>query len=295
MAGDTGTQLRNHVRGLAKTYNCQATMGVRSEGRGKWRVYWTDGPSVTRVSRSIARDLPDLTGIRFDRDHERRPMLLGALRVVATATEERMERLTDRVWGDLESAAREHLDDVTDPWESATARERAMVERLLAHTARRDPWGDTFEDEDAALAELLRRRGVTWLLEPAADTTVPGPVRQAEPDATADALALTPLELLTARYAAGGDRRAWDQGAQPTPAGHLFAQAVGDAGIGKAEALAALSLAAGVRAEADAGEARLIDAARAAGASWTEVGGILGMTKQSAAERRARLTPSASA
>jgi len=79
------------------------------------------------------------------------------------------------------------------------------------------------------------------------------------------------------------------------PVGRLFAQASDDAGIGKAEALAALGLAAGVRAEADAREARLIDAARAAGASWTEVGGILGMTKQSAAERRARIAPSGKA
>ncbi|MFD8781244.1 hypothetical protein [Kitasatospora sp. NPDC059599] len=43
------------------------------------------------------------------------------------------------------------------PWESFTARKRAMVEHLRPRTARRDPWGDTVEDEDPALAELLRR------------------------------------------------------------------------------------------------------------------------------------------
>jgi len=242
MAANTSPPLRNHVWGLAKVYNCQS-MDVRSEGRGKWRISWTDGPSVTRVSRSIARDLPDITGIRFDRDYERHTAVLGALRVVAAATEDRMERLTDPLWGGLESAAREHLDDVADPWEGATARERAMVERLLARTARRDAWGDiAFEDEDAALAELVHRRGVTWLLEPAPATT-PEPGRQAEPDAIADALELTPLELLTARYADGTDRQAWDQAAQPMPAGRLFAQAADDAGIGRSEALAALALA----------------------------------------------------
>ncbi len=296
MAASASTRLRTHVWGLAKVYDCQSTMDVRSEGRGKWRISWTDGPSVTRVSRSIDRDLPDLAGIRFDRDYQPRTTVLGALRVVAAATEDRMARLTDPLWGGLESAAREHLDDVTDPWEGATARERAMVERLLDRTARRDAWGDiAFEDEDAALDELLRRRGVTWLLEPASDTTAPEPIRQAEPDAIADALVLTPLELLTARYAAGADRQAWDQGAQPMAASRLFAQAADDSAIGKPEALAALGLAAAVRAEADAREARLIDAARAAGASWAEVGGTLGMTKQSAAERRARLTPSGGA
>ncbi len=90
------SRLRSHVWGLARVYDCRAGMGVRSEGRGRWRVFWTDGPSVTRVSRSIARDLPEITGIRFDREYERRPMVLGALRVVATVTEERMELLVLR-------------------------------------------------------------------------------------------------------------------------------------------------------------------------------------------------------
>jgi len=219
IAASASTRLRTHVWGLAKVYNCQATMDVRSEGRGKWRVSWTDGPSVTQASHSIARNLPDLTGIRFDRDHTLHTTILGALRVVAAATADRMERLTDRLWGDLESAAREQLDDVTDPWESATARERAMVERPLARTARRDPWGyTTFEDEGAALDELLRRRGVTWLLELASDTTTaPESDRQAEPDATANALELSPLELLTARTRPGPTSRPGTRGRSRCP------------------------------------------------------------------------------
>ncbi|MFD8781243.1 hypothetical protein [Kitasatospora sp. NPDC059599] len=65
-------------------------------------------------------------------------------------------------------------------------------------------------------------------------------------------LALAPPEVLIAREAAGADRRAWEQCARPVPAGRLFARAAGDAGIGRAQALAALGLAAGVRADVDA-------------------------------------------
>lgn len=285
----TASRLRTHAFGLAKVYGCP--MDVEVEERGRWRVAWTDGPSLTLVISSFQREFPDLTGIRYGRDHERRPLMLGALRAVAAATEERLDQLTHPMWGDLESAARTQLDDVTDPWENATTRERAMVDQLLTRTARRDYWGDgPFEDTDAAFAELLRRRGVAWLLEPAPEPTTSAPARQVAPDGPADALVLTPLEFLTDRYAAEADRRAWEQDAQPMPASRLFAQAADDTGIGKAEALTALGLAA----EVDAREARLIDAARAAGASWTEVGTVLGMTKQSASERRNRLSAASS-
>ncbi|MFJ2193908.1 hypothetical protein ACIOJE_39180 [Kitasatospora sp. NPDC087861] len=67
------------------------------------------------------------------------------------------------------------------------------------------------------------------------------------------------------------------------------AAATADDAITKAQALAALSLIPGLRADLDAAEVRITDTARTAGATWNEVGTVLGMTKQSAAECRNRL------
>ncbi|WP_327071939.1 hypothetical protein [Kitasatospora sp. NBC_01302] len=286
-----GARLRRHVYGLAKVYDCH-DLDVKSEGRGKWRVTWTDGPSITVVRTSLDREFPDLAeAVRYDREHERRAMVLGALRVAAAASEDDWDSLDDH-W--LSWKARECLEDVTDPWSGASARERAMVDRLLAVTALRDGWGDVLdEDEYRAIEELVRRRGVGWLLD-TTTTSATAPDRQAEPDAVPEGLELTPLELLTVRYAAGPDRRAWVQQARPMPADQALAAATADNSVTKANALAALALVAGLRADLDAAEARITDAARTAGATWSEVGATLGTSEQAAAERRTRLGSTAS-
>ncbi len=171
-----------------------------------------------------------------------------------------------------------------------------MVERLLALTVVRDEWGDVlYESWDNAIAELVRRRALAWLLDPADDAATPG--RQAETDVPGEGLELTPLELLTVRFATGADRTAWVRQARPMSADRVFAAAVVATAAGtltRKEALAVLGLVAGRRAELDAVEARTIDTARATGATWSEVGTVLGMTKQSAAERRKRLDTTAS-
>ncbi|MFI5534530.1 hypothetical protein ACIA8O_38945 [Kitasatospora sp. NPDC051853] len=292
MAGSPSTMIRKHLFGLAKVYDCH-TLDVRPEGRGRWRVEWTEGPSVTVIRTSVAREFPDLAaGIRYVRETGVRPHLVGALRALATMSEHDLDRLDHHR---LENLADAVLDDVTDPWDTASPREKAMVERLLAATAVRDPWGDVVHESwDHALAELVRCKGIAWLLEPQ-----PAPAAdqrgQGKPDAPAAGLDLTPLELLTVRYAAGPDRTAWLRQTTTLPPDRALAAVLADQHPGRPEALAALRLVAGLRAELDAAEARVIDAARAADATWTEVGAALGgITKQAAAERRGRLANRAS-
>jgi hypothetical protein len=108
-------------------------------------------------------------------------------------------------------------------------------------------------------------------------------------------LQLGPIELLTSRYARGDHGAAWRERAAPMPAAEAFAAALADPEPDTESSLAALALVAELRAVLDGQEVALIDRARGTGASWTDVGQVLGMAKQSAHKRYAllssRMTP----
>ncbi|MFH8841770.1 hypothetical protein [Streptomyces sp. NPDC017868] len=273
------------IFGLAGAYGVGDSMRAVSEGQGQWLVEWRDGPTVRTVRAAVERELPDLAPtVLYDRTYGDRTLLLGALRAAP--------RFADSHRPDgrqVEALAREVLADVAEQWSTATAREAVMVERLMAAHRVTPSLGSPYVDTDAALEELARRRGIGWLLEdpaPAAD-------RRAQPDGAGEGLELSPIEQLTARYATGADRAAWDGALRPMPVAAAWQAVVDDDHVGAREALAALTLAAGHRAtvlaELDAAETRLIEAARTAGASWAGVGNALGLTGQSAAERHQHL------
>ncbi|MFD7828475.1 hypothetical protein [Kitasatospora sp. NPDC059803] len=276
------TAIRSFVHQMAKTYDCAMDTDYYDHRR-RWEIRWHDGPTEATVRAAVARQLPQHQEvIALCRDLSEEAIVLGAIRCYITGEVHQ--------WNDLRYAAQRSLEDVAHPLRTATARESAMVERVLEESAQETRWG---RDRDAsyALALLKERRGIGWLLTP------PVPAqdgRQPEADAPVPAaLELSPVELLTARYALGEQGAAWRERAAAMPAAQAFDAALADEEIDKETALAALRLVAERQAALDAATVLLIGRARAAGGSWSDVGRALGgITKQSAAKKYQVLTDS---
>ncbi|MFD4397279.1 hypothetical protein [Kitasatospora sp. NPDC058478] len=276
------TAIREFVRQMAKIHQADVDADYYDHKR-RWEIRWHDGPTEATVRAAVERQIPEHQEIIYtSRDFSDEVLVLAALRLFVADEAHH--------WGDLRYAAQRSLEDVAHPMRTATARESAMVERVLEESAQETRWGRS-RDADYALALLKERRGIGWLLTP------PAPAqdsRQPEADAPVPAvLELSPVELLTARYALGEQGAAWRERAAAMPAGAAFDAALADEEIDKETALAALRLVAERQAALDAATALLIDRARADGGSWSDVGRALGgITKQSAQKKRRTLTDS---
>jgi len=120
------------------------------------------------------------------------------------------------------------------------------------------------------IADLVAERGLAWLLPDGA-----GDPADAEPG-------LAPIEVLTARYATGPAGRAWREQARTMPVRAAVQAALADPDLDTDAALATVALLPQLRAEQEHLEAAAVDAARRVGASWTQVGTALRISKQSA-------------
>ncbi|MFJ3793500.1 hypothetical protein [Kitasatospora sp. NPDC090091] len=272
------SEIRAFVRQMSKIHQCDMDAEYY-DARQHWVIRWHDGPTRKAMLAAVQRHLPEHKDIVYaGRDLSDEATVLGAIRCYVSGEVHR--------WNTPRYAAEHLLEDVAFPLRTATARELAMVERLLEESAQDRPWGRD-RNADHALELLTERKGIGWLLTPPAAPDG----RQPEADAAPPVLEPTPVELLTARYARGDQGTAWRERATPMPLVEAFAAALADEEIDRDAALAALTLVADLQAVLDANTAALMARARGAGGSWSDVGQALGgITKQSAAKKYGVLT-----
>ncbi len=193
--------------------------------RRQWTLRWYDGPTVTTVRAALDRDGARGAEVSARRDLTTRALVLAAIRETRAGA---MRRWVGS-WGQ-----RYHLEqllqDRPDPGRTSGAREEAMLERLL-RTATTGIGHWAVPDESRAF-ELIARDGIAWLL-PEHRLAAPGET---------DGLALDPLEFLTARYATGVHRTAWETALTTMPLRAAIAAARTDTSPAPEAAEAALTL-----------------------------------------------------
>ncbi|MDH6577910.1 hypothetical protein [Kitasatospora sp. MAP5-34] len=193
--------------------------------RRHWTLRWYDGPTVATVQAALEQGGPGGAEVSARRDLTTRALALAAIRETRAGA---MRRWVGS-WGQ-----RYHLEqlllDRPNPERASGPREEAMLERLLrAATTGTGHWA--VPDESRAF-ELVARDGVAWLLPDH---------RLAAPGET-DGLALDPLEFLTARYATGVHRTAWETALTTMPLRAAVAAARTDTAPTPDAAEAALTL-----------------------------------------------------
>lgn len=202
----------------------------------RWTLRWYDGPTVESVRCALERLHPDGERFAVRRDVTTRALVLAAIRETRAGAMHRAEGS----WGQryhLEQllASQEHPDRPADP------REAAMLERLLAESATGAGRGATGPDPSRAF-DLVARHGIAWLLP---EHRLAGP-------ADRDALALSPIEYLTSRYATGVHRTAWESALATLPLRTAVTAAHRDPQPDPDSARAALALLPALRAQLSA-------------------------------------------
>jgi hypothetical protein len=261
----SGSDRPRRVRGLAQTLSTRTQTDVRAtyDNGARWYLEWTDGPTVAEVRAAVVAT--DLAGaeIRTYRTVSARAVATGAIRLAAAG-----ELTIGRRWSQPLDQVRDALDDVAHPDRPRDQREDRMAARLLdAATPTDQQWP---APNEYRIADLVAERGLAWLLPDGAAA----PADQ-QPG-------LTPIEVLTARYAAGPAARAWREQAQTMPLRAAVEAALADPVLDADAAVAMVALLPQLRAEQEHLEAAAVDAARRAGTSWAQVGAALGISKQSA-------------
>jgi hypothetical protein len=206
----------------------------------QWTLSWHDGPTVDQVRRAARKADKEITeDLRFERRYTPRAFALGAIRM-ALAGEE-VPRSGGWYAASVVEAA---LEKVPNPGPKGE-RETMLAERLLAKACA--AYGREWVD-DHDICGLVGDRGLAWLLTPAEDG--------------GNAPAMSPLEVLTARYADGAAGVAWRAHLRTLPVGAAFSAALADPRLTPEAAAAALALMPEVRAELDAAEELLTALAR---------------------------------
>jgi len=151
------------------------------EIRREWTFSWPDGPTVEQVRRAATAAQPEATeGLRYERRLSDTTQALGILRMMLQA-----EPVDDDFRVDLQPhKIPEFFAKVKNPAPKA-GREATIVANLLKLAKKH---GDGWRDAGENVAVFVERYGFAGAL---ADVE------------------LTPLELLTARYAEGRAERAW--------------------------------------------------------------------------------------
>jgi hypothetical protein len=250
----SGSDRSRRVRAFAHDLSdrLQADIKATYDSGSRWYLEWVDGP--TRATVRAAVDTADLAGaqIRTARGRSVRAAAVAAVRLAAAG-----EFTIGRRWGVPLSQIEHHLDDIDHPEQTVDEREEHMVGRLLAAAT---PPGQHWPD-DYRIGELVAENGLAWLL---------------------DGARLTPLEVLTARYAQGEAARAWRERTETMPVRPAVEAALTDPNLEPAAALATLTLLRELRVDQERAEAAAIAAARRAEVSWADIGTALGVSKQSA-------------
>ncbi|MEV7180864.1 hypothetical protein [Kitasatospora sp. NPDC093679] len=198
-----------------------------------WTLRWYDGPTPATVQSALRRLGPESEGVLVRRDLTTRSLALAALRETRAGA---MHRWVGS-WGQRYHLA-QLLADQEHPDRTAGPREAAMLDRLLA-AATPDGGGPWAVPDESRAFELIARDGIAWLLPSE---------RLAGPD-DADGVALTPLEYLTSRYAAGVHRAAWETALTTMPLRAAVTSAEADPEPTADAARAALALLPALRAQ----------------------------------------------
>ncbi|WP_033821518.1 hypothetical protein [Kitasatospora sp. MBT63] len=223
------------ARRLADRLTAQYRIPIEPQydpGSRRWTLRWYDGPPLAAVRAALGRHGPEAEQLLVRRDLTTRALALAAIRETRAGA---MHRWVGS-WGQ-----RYHLEQVLAdrpfPDRADSPREAAMLERLLqAATAEHGRW--SHPDENKAF-ELVARDGVAWLLP---DDRLAGPQDR-------DGLALGPLEYLTARYATGVHRTAWETALATMPLRAAVTAARDDGAPTPDAARAALALLPALRSE----------------------------------------------
>ncbi|MFC6593819.1 hypothetical protein [Kitasatospora paranensis] len=200
--------------------------------RRSWTLRWYDGPAPDSVRSVLRRAGSDATGVLVRRDLTTRALALAALRETRAGA---MRRWVGS-WGQRYHLA-QLLADRPDPDRPADPREAAMLDALLLAATPGDR-RSAVPDESKAF-ELVARHGVAWLLP---SDRLAGPGEDG-------ALALSPLEYLTAHYATGVHRTAWETALVTMPLRAAVTAAQADPAPTVDAARAALALLPALRAE----------------------------------------------
>ncbi|MFI6883798.1 hypothetical protein [Streptosporangium canum] len=260
----------------------QTITGVAVEAtydeRGRqWDLHYSNGPTYASMRAHLAK-LITKTGLdaalfTMHRNVQDDALAVQAVRYLRTTQAEDPYTYAANFSWAIEKAAR----DTDHPERPVDEREAVVAARLLAAEGRYTSL--------QRLAERLLRSGdgLAALLGDDLQQVRPGD-------------RLWAAEYLSARYADGAHRAAWQRHLQPMPAGEALAAAAADPEATPAARVAALTLAPIVRAELetalaalDGQELDLITAVRADNAPWSTVGAALHLTKQGAAQRASRL------
>ncbi|MET9528209.1 hypothetical protein [Streptomyces coeruleorubidus] len=182
----------------------------------RWRFIWWDGPTETQVRRAAAKlDKEALDGVAFRREYSDTAYAVAAIRFLHEGDPGEDEyRAGVSVYD-----ARRLLEGLKNPGPSDD-RERFMAARLIANSERHS---SAFGDGDAICREATDK-GLSCLLR------------------GEDAPPLSPIEMLTERYASGRAGAAWMRRLIPMTALEAFAAVQADEKAAPEHVAAALSL-----------------------------------------------------
>lgn len=260
----TPQQLRALAADLSERYpRCRAT--AEHESGKKWDLTWSCGPSVPQVKKAVTEAAPEAE-VRLLRSYNLRAHALTGIRACLAG---QVDYYADRA--SLAWQVEDSLAEIENPDQTGDERLAAMADALMQEA------GHTRLEHQ--MLEPIAQRGVAHLLTP----------RQARPRAEGP-LTMSPAEHLTARYAHGEDAYQWRTRLRTLPVEDLVTAAQADPELDKVGRLAVLGLLEDMRRLWERTEASAFAAARdtdAPGgqASWTQIGAVLGITRQAAHER----------
>ncbi|MGW7505907.1 hypothetical protein ACWGIR_30900 [Streptomyces albidoflavus] len=225
-------RLRKVARKLTEQYGLPWERPIEAEidayARPKqWVLSWQDGPTEGQVRRAAAKlDKEALAGVGFRREYSDLAYAVAAIRFLQEQEPENAFQAHVRV-GFYD--ARRALEAVKSPGPS-DARERYMAERLVAAAEGRST---AFGDGDA-ICHQATEKGLSVLLR------------------GEDGPELSPVEVLTERYAQGRASALWRHRLIPMTALEAFAAAQADTNAAPEHVAAALSLVPSLHVELDA-------------------------------------------
>jgi len=260
----TPQKLRALAADLSERYpGCRAS-AEHSSGK-KWDLTWRDGPALNRVRALVDKAVP-AADVTLSRSFSPRAVALAGIRACLAGQVDYYADGSSLAWQVEDSLAEIEAPDQTDDERLA-----AMADALMKEA------GDTRLEHQ--LLEPIAKNGAAHLLTP----------RQARPGGEGP-LTMSPAEHLTARYARGEDAYQWRMRLRTLPVENLVTAAQADQELDRVGRLAVLGLLEQMRRLWEATEAAAFAAARDAdapggAASWTQIGAVLGITRQAAHER----------